>query len=45
VRDAQALMRHSKASTALDIYSRSGMTARRDALAKLESIAGSQMVN
>ena len=45
VRDAQALMRHSKASTTLDIYMQVGEDCQREALAKLESIAGSQFVN
>ena len=45
VRDAQALMRHSKASTTLDIYIQVGDDSQREALAKLRSIAGSKFVN
>ena len=45
MRDAQSLMRHSKASTTLDIYMQVGDNSQREALAKLESIAGSNTVH
>lgn len=45
VRDAQSLMRHSKASTTLDIYMQVGDNSQREALAKLESIAGTNTVH
>lgn len=45
VRDAQALMRHSKASTTLDIYQQTTDLHQRIAIGKLEEVAGSRMVN
>lgn len=45
VRDAQALMRHSKASTTLDIYQQTTDAHQRLAIGKLEGLAGSRMVN
>jgi site-specific recombinase XerD len=43
IRDAQALMRHSKASTTLDIYQQTTDSHQRAAVNKLES--ASRMVN
>lgn len=45
VRDAQALMRHSKASTTLDIYMQTPEASQRAAVNKLAGVAGSRMIN
>jgi integrase len=45
VKDAQALMRHSKASTTLDIYQQFVPESQRRAVAKLSALTGSGMVN
>ena len=45
VRDAQALMRHSRATTTIEIYQQTTDAHQRAAVQKLAGIAGSQMVN
>jgi integrase len=45
VKDAQAQMRHSRASTTLDIYQQFVPSSQRRAIDKLDSLGVSTMVN
>jgi site-specific recombinase XerD len=45
VKDAQGLMRHSRASTTLDIYQQFVPESQKRAVARLSGLTSSEMVN